>query len=71
MSKHEERLKIIKTLEQEDAAGKGKKTIRQAEIHAILKALKKNKGILSKTAVELGIGRNTLWRKIKQIQGEL
>jgi transcriptional regulator of acetoin/glycerol metabolism len=38
----------------------------QAEAGVIEKALKKHAGDRSTTARELGIGRTTLWRKIKK-----
>ena len=39
----------------------------QAEATSIMNALRKHKGNRSKTAVDLGIDKTTLWRKMKKL----
>jgi transcriptional regulator of acetoin/glycerol metabolism len=39
--------------------------VKESEKDVILEALQRNKGNKSKTAVELGVHRSTLWRKIR------
>ena len=44
----------------------GEYTLKELERRYIEAVLRRNRGNRSKTAEQLGIGRNTLWRKIKE-----
>ncbi len=47
-------------------AGAGRKGLKETEAEAIKKALELHRGNITETARALGIGRNTLYRKIRQ-----
>jgi DNA-binding NtrC family response regulator len=49
-------------------AGSAPMRIEEAEVHMILATLRQCKNNKSKAARLLGIGRNTLWRKLKRIR---
>jgi transcriptional regulator with PAS, ATPase and Fis domain len=52
--------------ESEHHAPAGKPPLEDAEMHAIISCLEKNDYNRTRTAAELGISRNTLWRKMKR-----
>ncbi len=54
--------KLFRSLNNE----KGLVTLKEAEVEAVRKALEHTRGNVTKAAKILGIGRNTLYRKIKQ-----
>jgi two-component system response regulator HydG len=49
-----------------EGGARGKTTLKELQRHHILSALERHGGNQAKAARELGIGRNTLWRRLKE-----
>jgi two-component system response regulator HydG len=49
-----------------EGGARGKATLKELQRHHILSALERHGGNQAKAARELGIGRNTLWRRLKE-----
>ena len=52
--------------DEEQKASVAKPPLEDAEMHAIVSCLERNEYNRTRTAAELGISRNTLWRKMKR-----
>ena len=58
---------LPETILDENIISKGAPNNLKSERELIIESLKRNNGNKSKAAVELGMHRSTLWRKIKEL----